>query len=153
MIDVREFGTNQLFGITIRDHWLHCGYRVAVLGNRFENGGLVPNLMSAEGVVGAAQVMRFDSEQIAQAWIDQFANQYGYDPGDMRISKSKVTSRFMKMPVANFNHPCWVNVRKWDSLSERKKMQLAELAPEYFDDDAAGPETQNARPYYRGFRF
>lgn len=150
MIDIRTFDTGSLYSISVRDHSVRVGYKVVVLGNRYVNDGLVPNVMSAEGVSGTAQVMRFDSREKAQQWIDAFHEDYGYEEGRMYVAENRGSNQFIRMPVSNFEHDCWVNTMKWDRMTDNKKAELARLAPEYFSEDET---IRPLRNIYRGFRF
>lgn len=176
MVDIREFTTDQLFGIKARDNSVRTGVKVATLGRYVSaTKSFAVNMISSEGVAGSNQALRFEDRLSAQRWIDQNHARFGYDEGEMQVMRTVGTNSFWKVPVDGYDIPGWVNTRKFNYVSDSQMEKFKREIPEYFDADSDArpngyrdgidamytedPETGELIPRetnqssYRGFRF
>ena len=134
MRDIREFTTGQLFGIKARDNSVRTGVKVATLGRYVKSTkSFAVNMISSEGVAGSNQALRFQDEITAQRWINQNHARFGYDRDDMQVMRTVGTNRFWRVPVDGYDTDGWVNVRKFDFVSNTQMARLEDELPEYFD--------------------
>lgn len=153
MITRRTFNAGTLYNPRFLQlgHYGYDNTLVFALSNTEQNGGLVPVVASASEITGPKQVMRFDSQDTCERWIQQYIrNNPDLTRDQFDITTNRGEAEYILMPVANFDEPCWVNHWKYEYMSPTMKRRLAQHLPEYFseDDDIAPPSH-----HYRGFRF
>lgn len=156
----RTFDNNELFGIKVRDPFVRTGVKVATVRAFTQTGtsnrpGFNVGFTSTEGVGGTSQVIRFESREIAQNWINRNAASYGYSIDEMSIMATR-PGHFVKIPLCNYEHDAWVNsvfIGRIMSSSPRNWERIKEACPQYFGEDASDNALLANSSRYRGFRF
>lgn len=159
MVDIRNFGSGELYGLKVYDPSVRTGYK-RVVASKYNDQlhGFEGRAISTEGVMRGYQALNFASEQEAMEWCHTELAQrlIGYDAEYFEIVKPRA-GRFQRIPLAGVDFDGWVNPFKFDpiSISERNMQHLIEVAPEYFDPDhedaATEPTEEPQAPARRGF--
>lgn len=154
MKDIKRFENNQLYAVKCSDSSVRVGTKVAVLGGFQPDGQVRPgfrvNFMSAEGVAGTAQVIRFDRREDCERWIREKGSNYNVDQDNISVMNSRA-GEYVRLPLCNFNTDVWVNSIILRRFSNRTLNLMSEYCPEYIDDNIPHVAEQPGR--YRGFSF
>lgn len=159
MVDIREFQSGQLYGLKIRDRTLRANTR-RVVASKYNDQlhGFEARAISAEGVGRGYQTLNFETEEQAREWCNtELAQQLtGYTAIAFELVRTGA-GRYQRIPLAGVPFDGWVCPYKFQApvcISERQLQHLIEVAPEYFDEEAAGPaannsQTSTARGFFR----
>ena len=145
MKDIRQFPSGSLYGLKVRTREVRSGARI-IVASRWNDQlhGFECRAISAEGVAGQYQALKFETEDQARQWANSqlVGHLTGYNPEDFELVATRAGT-FMRIPLAGVDFDGWVSPTKFThaSVSERNMNHLMGVAPEYFDENAPGPAT------------